>query len=344
MFDPNGPGIAGKLFGLPHTEADASVVVVPVPWEVTVSYKDGTAQAPANILKASQQVDLFVRNIPDAWKSGIALAGIPENILQHNNRYRSLALMHLRSLEAGEVEEKIVVDKVNEASESLNIYLKNRTRQLLDQGKLVGILGGDHSVPLGFLQALSERTDRFGVLQVDAHHDFRKAYEGFRFSHASIMYNALKLPSISKIVQVGIRDYCEEEADVVTRAGARVKVFYDEDIHHDLDHNKSWSEICKEIVNELPPLVYISFDIDGLDPALCPNTGTPVPGGLDFHMASVLLQTLAESSKKIIGFDLCEVGSSDHTDWDANVGARILYQLCNYLGVTNGKLRVNAPN
>ena len=78
----------------------------------------------------------------------------------------------------------------------------------LKDGKLVGLLGGDHSTPLGFIRALSERYDRFGILQIDAHADLRKAYEGFTYSHASIMYNALKIPAVHRLVQVGIRDFC----------------------------------------------------------------------------------------------------------------------------------------
>jgi agmatinase len=167
--------------------------------------------------------------------------------------------------------------------------------------------------------------------------DLRKAYQGFSYSHASIMYNALKLPGVARLVQVGIRDYCDEELEVVKRAMGRVVTYFDDDIKAQLYEGKTWSAICERIVADLPENVYISFDIDGLNPMLCPNTGTPVPGGLDFNMVTYLLKKLVTTGHKIISFDLNEV-SPGTTDWDANVGARLLYQLCTWMGVSNDLL------
>lgn len=339
-FDPNGPGIAGKLFGLPFDATDAWMVVVPVPWEVTVSYQTGTANGPAAVLRSSSQVDLFNKDIPDAWKLGVTMADIPESIRQESQQLRCLAERHLRRLESEGEPNPLLTQKINQACESLNVYVKSTTKTLLQQGKMVGILGGDHSTPLGFLQTLSEQYDRFGILQVDAHADLRKAYEGFQFSHASIMYNAMKLPSIGRLVSVGIRDWCEEEWQVVQRSHGRIKIFHDETLHQLLDDGQKWSEVCKSIVKELPDNVYISFDIDGLDPSLCPHTGTPVPGGLSFYQAQILLRTVATSGKRIIGFDLCEVAPGTSGEWDASVGARLLNLLCTYTGVSNGKLKI----
>jgi agmatinase len=207
----------------------------------------------------------------------------------------------------------------------------------MKQGKLVGLVGGDHSIPLGFLRALCEKYDRFGILQIDAHADLRKAYEGFAYSHASIMYNALKVPAVNRLVQVGIRDICEEEEKVMQRAMGRVVTFYDDDIKSQQYEGKTWTSICDEIINTLPDLVYISFDIDGLDPKLCPSTGTPVAGGLEFDQAKYLITKLVHSGRKIIGFDLCEVAPGP-TEWDANVGARMLYHLCNRMAVSQGRV------
>jgi agmatinase len=204
---------------------------------------------------------------------------------------------------------------------------------------MVGLLGGDHSTPLGFLRALSEKYERFGILQIDAHADLRKAYEGFTYSHASIMYNALKLPSVSRLIQVGIRDFCEEEQDVINRSRGRISTFFDEDLKAWRYKGETWDALCNSIIKELPANVYISFDIDGLDPKLCPNTGTPVAGGLEFQEAIYLIKKVAQS-RKIIGFDLCEVAPGQN-DWDANVGARLLYNLCNWMAVSQGKLKVS---
>ena len=339
-FDPNSPGISHNLFGLPFSVDQAEVVIVPVPWEVTVSYHTGTAQGPQAVLEASSQVDLFVRDIQDAWKLGIAMQPIPQNLTDEGNKVRELSAQHIKLMEAGKPLDVTdpVLTKINEACENLNIYVKSATQRFLKEGKLVGLLGGDHSTPLGFIRALSERYDRFGILQIDAHADLRKAYEGFTYSHASIMYNALKIPAVNRLVQVGIRDFCEEEINVVTRSMGRVVTFFDEEIKAAEFAGRTWDSICDQIIQQLPELVYISFDIDGLDPKLCPNTGTPVAGGFEFHQIAYLIKKVVKANKKIIGFDLNEVAPGN-TDWDANVGARMLYHLCNWMAVSHKKLK-----
>lgn len=327
-FDPNGLGKKGNLFGLPVEYSEAQLIIIPVPWEVTVSYREGTANAPNAILKASTQIDLHHHSINNAWQSSIAMLPISNELLTENKSLRQLAKSHIQALEEGAAIESgsLVIKKINEASENLNIYLKNLSTQYLKEGKLVGVLGGDHSTPLGLLRALATKYDRFGILQIDAHADLRKAYEGFTYSHGSIMYNALKLPSVARLVQVGVRDLCEEEVQVIDRSMGRVKTFYDQDLKALLYEGETWKAICAEIIKELPNYVYISFDIDGLDPKLCPNTGTPVPGGLEFSQAAYLIQELVKSGRKIIGFDLSEVAPSNN-EWDANVGARMLWEL-----------------
>ncbi len=337
-FDANGPGISGNLFGLPFSPDNAELVIVPVPWEVTVSYKAGTALAPQAILEASTQIDLFVKNITDAWKLGVSMLPIPENILEESNKLRQLAAQHIQQLEHGKIisEYDPVLNTLNEASENLNIFVKAATQRLLKEGKLVGLLGGDHSTPLGFIRALSERYDSFGVLQIDAHADLRNGYEGFTYSHASIMHHVLTLSSIKRLVQVGVRDYCEAEMNTIAQ-NRRIVTFFDDDLKTWQYEGNTWEEICEQIVNQLPNHVYISFDIDGLDPKLAPHTGTPVPGGLEFNPVTYLFKKLVLANKKIIGFDLSEAAPGP-TGWDANVGARMLWQLCNWMAVSNKKL------
>jgi agmatinase len=327
-FDPNGLGIKGNLFGLPVDHTEAQLIIIPVPWEVTVSYREGTANAPDAILKASTQIDLHHHTINNAWQSSVAMLPVSNDLLTENKNLRQLAKSHIQALEDGATIESgsVLTKKINNASENLNIYIKNLSSQYLREGKLVGVLGGDHSTPLGLLRALATKYDRFGILQIDAHADLRKAYESFTYSHGSIMYNALKLPGVARLVQVGVRDLCEEEVQVIDRSMGRVKTFFDPDLKARLYDGETWKAICAEIIKELPNLVYISFDIDGLDPKLCPNTGTPVPGGLEFSHAAYLIQELVKSGRKIIGFDLCEVAPATD-DWDANVGARVLWEL-----------------
>ena len=160
-------------------------------------------------------------------------------------------------------------------------WVKELTCRLLKDGKKVGLIGGDHSTPLGYISALADIHENFGILQIDAHADLRDAYEGFIHSHASIMYNVVqRFPQVSKLVQVGVRDLCNEEMVFMRSTNGRISTFFDKDIKEAQYEGRTWRDICSDIIKDLPQKVYISFDIDGLDPKLCPHTGTPVPGGL----------------------------------------------------------------
>lgn len=334
-YDPNAPGDAGKLFGLPFSPEQAQVILVPMPWEVTVSYHAGTALGPEAVLNASTQVDLFDRHISDAWKIGIAMLPVPQEWKMKSDSLRSIALKHIDHV-IQHSPDSSYAEQVNKGCEEMVQYVKETTSRCIKEGKMVGVLGGDHSTPLGFIQALATTNQRFGILQIDAHADLRRAYEGFIYSHASIMYNALKLPAVSRLVQVGIRDFCEEEAEVMKRSAGRIVTFFDDDLKDKMFKGATWDMLCADIIQHLPEKVYISFDIDGLDPSLCPGTGTPVPGGLEYHQVLHLIRKLVQSGKEIIGFDLNEIAPGT-TDWDANVGARLLYQLCNWMAVSRGR-------
>ncbi|WP_210516163.1 agmatinase family protein [Hymenobacter terricola] len=342
-FDPNALGdAAGGLFGLPFTPDEAQVVVVPVPWEVTVSYRAGTAEGPAAIREASLQVDLYDSDLPEAWKLGLAMEEADETIAAASRELRPLAADYIGWLEEGrpEADQKklagVPVQATAEGEKMLQ-WLKAKTGALLDAGKGVVVLGGDHSTPLGYLHALAERHEAFAILQFDAHCDLRPAYEGFKYSHASIMHNALELPQVKKLVQVGIRDMCQQEADVIEQSNGRVALFSQRFLSDEKFAKKSWKKVCGKIIAQLPPKIYISFDIDGLDPKLCPGTGTPVPGGLEFEEATYLLRSIVRAGITIIGCDLNEVAPGD-TEWNAMVGARLLYQLCNWMAVSQGRL------
>jgi len=336
-FDPNGAANPNNnIFGLPFSEEEARVVIVPVPWEVTVSFGCGTARSAEQIMKASLQVDLFDPEVPDGWKEGFYLKDIDQKVMLKSDYLRKEAELYIDYISKGDLVEsnqfmRKTLKEVNEGGVFLNNWVYERTKALLDQDKRVGLLGGDHSTPLGFLKALGEKYGDFGVIQIDAHCDLRDSYEGFVYSHASIMYNALKeIPQISKLVQVGIRDYAESEFEFIEANKDRIRTYFDKEIRFRQYEGETFKQITEEIVAQLPDQVYISFDIDGLDPKLCPNTGTPVQGGFETEQIYYFFKKLMESGKKIIGFDLSEV-STDETGWDANVGARILFKLCNLL-------------
>lgn len=337
-FDPSGMSAGNQLFGLPFNEEESDIVILPVPWEVTVSYRAGTAKAPRAILQASSQVDLYDADVQDAWKRGIYLKKVNKQVAKWSKELRVKAANYISYLEDGvnADEEKFlrkIRDQINAGGTGLKEWVREEMLALLQQGKLPALLGGDHSTPLGFMEALAEVYPEYGILQIDAHCDLRNAYEGFTYSHASIMYNALKIQEVKKLVQVGIRDFCQEEMEVIQQSNGRVKTFFDADLKRSMYEGESWKELCERIVNQLPPLVYVSFDIDGLDPKLCPNTGTPVAGGLEFEEAVYLIFKVVRSGRRIIGFDLNEVVPGA-TEWDANVGARMLYKLCNLMGLS----------
>lgn len=329
-YDPSAVGVRGSIFGLPFEKADAQIVILPVPWDATVSYSAGTSKGPQAVLDASSQLDLEVVGVTAPWKKGIWMSPIDERVQSKSAALRARVEPYIHQLEAGAVHPDTIsiIAAVDEGTTDLKANVKAQVLSYIHEGKKVGLLGGDHSCPLGYLEALGEVNSDFGILQIDAHMDLREAYEGFTHSHASIMYNALQIKSVSKLVQVGIRDFCEEEL-AVANADDRVAVFFDQELKKQQFEGQTWKSICEDIVSQLPQKVYVSFDIDGLNPSLCPGTGTPVPGGLEFTEAVYLLNQVKLSGREIIGFDLCEVApQSEDKEWNANVGARVLYALC----------------
>jgi agmatinase len=171
------------------------------------------------------------------------------------------------------------------------------------------------------------------VLHVDAHADLRVAYEGFTYSHASVLYNAAETcPEITRLVQVGLRDLSEEEHAYAARSGGRIVQHHDVALAQARFEGEPWAAQVRRIVDPLPADVYVSFDVDGLDPTLCPHTGTPVPGGLSFQEAAALIGGVVRSGRRIVGFDLVEVApGADGDEWDGNVGARLLYKLIGWM-------------
>jgi agmatinase len=330
-FNPNAIGQPnGNYFALPYTVDEAEIVLLSVPWDATASYGAGTHRAPDAIIKASAQVDLYDAEVKEAWTIKMGTALFDGSIAKLNRNARRVTSRVIAALEKGVPEERLGKEilSVNTASETLNRTVYEASKKYLDAHKLVAVVGGEHSAPFGLLQVLNEKYDDFGILHIDAHADLRKAYEGFTYSHASIMYNVLaQLKHVSKIVQVGVRDYCADEAALMT-TDARLAPFTDAALQEASFNGVVWAQQCRDVVAALPENVYVSFDVDGLTPDNCPSTGTPVPGGLTYNQAVFLLNALARSDKKIIGFDLCEVAPSDYDEWDANVGARVLFKLC----------------
>jgi agmatinase len=324
------PADAG-LFGANTSVEAADVVVLGVPWEPTVSYGRGTSAAPAAICAASHQLDTFDAFLGDEFDEKVAMAPLRADWIALNEQATRDARQVIAAGERMTPSLEARRAAVNRASERLNRELEEDVRRLLAAGKSVGVFGGDHSCPFGAMRGQLARHGPLGVLHFDAHFDLREAYEGFTHSHASIMWNLLHgCDGVEALVPVGVRDYSAAEASL---AAARPEIvpFYARELARARFEGRAWREICGEIVAALPERVYVSFDIDGLDPQLCPHTGTPVPGGLAFAEAIHVLESVVTSGRRIIGFDLVEVAPDlerPGDEWDLNVGARLLHKLC----------------
>ncbi len=338
-FNPNGVGLRnGRFIGLPFHEAESEVVIQSIPWDVTVSYGAGTAQGPDMVLEASGQLDLEDPVVENAWTLGVFVRPSSVKVADQSAALRIKSEFHIESLESGLRTDRSIeiLEDINAACDALHEQVYQDSKHILKLGQIPAVLGGDHSTPYGLIRALNEQFPEMGILQIDAHMDLRSAYEGFVWSHASIFHNVMHRLPIARLVQVGIRDYCEEEWTLASSDTDRFKVFRDRDIRQGQFQGKSIASIWQEVVDALPKEVYVSFDIDGLDPSLCPGTGTPVPGGLSYAEANALLDLIVDSGRTIVGFDVCEVAGN--VDWDGNVGARILYRLANLAGHSQGRI------
>ena len=339
-FDPGAPAHGDGIFGLPHTPDEARIVLIPVPWEPTTSYGRGTARGPASILHGSRQIDLFDGQTGRPYAAGIAMLPVDPEIVAWNAEAcaASEPVIAAGGEVRGDVDLSARLARVNELSGKLNDRVGAIAAGWIAQGKIVGVIGGDHSTPFGAIAAHAARYPGLGVLHLDAHADLRDAYEGFTDSHASIMFNVIRrLPDVARVVQIGIRDFSEAEHAVIRGSEGRVVTLFDHEISRRSFEGEHFGKIMRDAVAELPERVYLSFDIDGLDPALCPHTGTPVPGGLGFQQAAALVAYVQESGRKIVGFDLCEVAPGpDGEEWNGNVGARLLYKMIGFTLLSQG--------
>jgi agmatinase len=253
------------FFDLPQEAAnpeDAAVLILPVPYDATASWLKGCAGAPTAILDASQHVELWdIETASEPWRSGIAALepvdfdGPPEDL----------------------------------ASE-----VGYRVREILSNGRLPIILGGEHSVTIGAVRAAAAAFPRLSVLQIDAHADTRESYQGSTHNHACVMARVRELCSV---VQVGIRSVGAEEVSGLELG----RVFWAHEIVRDAED--SWTE---EAVELLTHEVYVTIDVDAFDPSVVPATGTPEPGGLDWYHVADLLAAVARE-RRVVGFDLVEL-------------------------------------
>ncbi len=272
----------------PHLSAfeNSSVLIWPVPFEKTVSYGHGTKEGPAAIIDASRYMEIYDEEI----------GGETAEIGIH-----TLAAMDC-----------------DREPEEMMAALQGKARELLNTGKFLCMLGGEHSITAPVVRAFGEKFPKLSVLQIDAHADLRDQYEGTPHSHACAMRRVLE---VCPAVQVGIRSLSAEEARVIPRLPTRV--FYAKDITGRTD----WVESA---VDSLTEDVYLTIDIDGLDPSLVPATGTPEPGGLMWNETLALIRTLA-AKRNVVGMDLVELCRSPTSNASSFLSAKLIYKTLGYI-------------
>lgn len=285
-----------NFLGLDESASDfsrARVVILPVPYEATTSFGGGTRSGPGAIIEASRYIELYDQEL-DAEPYEAGVATLPA--LELTGAGPEQALAELRE----------AYDKLLDAA----------------PGKLVIMLGGEHSITSAPVLAWADRLEAAGrrltVLQIDAHTDLRPEYEGTPYSHASVMH---RVHDRVDIVAVGIRALTREERELI-RASDGIHVFFADDIQD----GRGWID---DVVSKLGEDVYITFDVDGLDPSLVPATGTPEPGGLGWYPVLALLRRVF-SERNVVGCDVVELAPIPGQPASDFLVAKLVYKLIGY--------------
>jgi len=278
----------------------SQIVVLPAPYEHTVSYGGGTRRGPDGIITASKYVEFYDEELDRELCNDMGIAT-------------------LSSIKFG----KAVHAK------ALNI-LYNAVSDLLARNKFVVTLGGEHTISYAPIKAHLEKYPLLSVIQFDAHSDLRDSYQGSKYSHASVMARVCELIDPQRIVQVGIRAQCVEEAHFIKKMG--VNTFYAHQIRE--RDSASWQDA---VLARLTDHVYVTFDVDGFDPSIMPSTGTPEPNGLFWAETMQLLRRIGEQ-KTIVGCDVVELSPVKGVSHPDLTAAKLTYKLMNYAFVRGSNL------
>lgn len=268
--------------------------MLPVPYEHTVSYGGGTGRGPRAILDASRYVEFYDEEL------GIELC-------------RSVGIATLPPLAFGKATGEKAIVKIHGA-----------VRKLIEDGKFVAVLGGEHTISQAPIRAHLEEYRDLSIIQFDAHADLRETYEGTKFSHACIMARVCEFLEPTRVVQVGIRALSIEEAEFIHSSG--ITTLY----AHEIRERPDW---ISSILSRLSEHVYVTFDVDGFDPSLMPSTGTPEPNGLYWSETMKLLRMIGER-KRIVGFDVVEFAPNKAVYHPDYIAAKLTYKLMNYAFVS----------
>lgn len=295
---------SSNYFGLPDefsNKDNSKVVIVPVPYEATVSYGKGTSKAPAAVLEASQQVELFDDEL---W------------IEPHKIGIYTHDTIHMEPV-------------IGEESPTAFQPLYDAISPIIETGKFPISIGGEHSLSLGAVKACAQRYPDLSILQIDAHGDLRKSYDGNPYSHASVAYHIYKALPQPLITQVGIRNISQDEVNWLEEDKPNINIFW-------ARQQDRWN--FHEIVHTLSDNVYLTIDVDGLDSSVMPSTGTPEPGGMSWYQLIDLIKTLC-IRKNVVGADIVELAPIPNLHGPDFLVAKLLYKLIGYryaleLGVT----------
>ncbi len=266
---------------------DSAVLVLPIPYEATVSYGGGTANGPAAIITASQQVELYDREFDDEPAMNWGVHTLPS--------------MDINDLEPDAAMDAIAAEVAAQAR----------------HGKLLCVLGGEHSVSGAVAQGLFAVHGPFVTVQIDAHADLRDEYEGTPHSHACAMRRVLDAGA-GPVLQLGIRSLSIDEAEVM-RTDERVITFWAEDVHAGKHR-----EALAEFVRGQP--VYLTIDIDGLDVSLVPTTGTPEPDGLTWNEVLDIVRAVARDAAQVLAFDVMELAPLEGFHAPDYITAKLTYK------------------
>ena len=312
--------------------ADAPIVLVSAPWAVTSAAGQGAVYTPDAIIDASTHLSLYDVVSNTSIDGKVATAEVDYDLQESSLQLGGDAAKVVAHIEDGGAltgdyfARKVV--RINLGFRDMHRSVGKRVFRFASKGKIVGVVGGDHSVAFGAVRSISSVYPQMGVLFIDAHSDLRPSGKIFDYSHLSVARNIVdEIPAVSKLVQVGVRDMSREEMDFAQNH-PKVTMFCHEKLTAERFSGRSWGEVYDDVVAQLPDKVYISFDIDALSPECCPHTKRPVAGGMTFDEAVCLINRVAESGREIVGFDLTEIVPVMESGVDAAVGARMLVKLC----------------
>ena len=331
--------IRGQLFGIPTPIEKAQLILIPAPWAVSLDHPP-TVLGPETILRTSYKIGCYQPLYPQAKKLKMAMLPIPHGWKLKSHQLSNSVKTYLQARQAGsKIINKPLTTRVDQYTLAFKERIKNKALMYMtQQNKMVGLLGGEQICALGLIQACAEQYKNFGILHIDAHPDLQKNYQGFHYTHRSLIYHTLQIPQNKSIVQLGLRDYTEEEANAIQKNPQKITTFPYETLQQALYKGTTWHQICEEIIAKLPNKIYLSFDIDALDPKLCPTTAQPVPGGLNVNQILYLLQHIVKAGKTIIAFDLSEVAFNGETEWDALVASHLLHRIGILMAISQKKL------